>query len=75
MRTFVLAMIVAIGAAALTGPAVAQSVHPTIWQQPPVQCAAGHVWLPDYWDRLNVYNRGQCVTAQEYQHLYTHKHS
>jgi hypothetical protein len=75
MRMLVLAIVTAIGAAALTGPAIAQSVNPTIWQHPPVNCSEGYVWLPAYWDRVNIYHRGQCVTNQEYQHLYTHKHS
>lgn len=84
MRMLVLAMITAIGAAALVGPANAQSTRPPVTppavaqpaQQPGgLACPSGRVWLPAYWDRLSVYHKGQCVTTQEYQHLYTHKHS
>jgi hypothetical protein len=84
MRMFILAMITAIGTAALVGPANAQSSPPPVnppavnapAQQPGgVACASGHVWLPAYWDRLNVYHRGQCISDQEYQHLMTHFHS
>jgi hypothetical protein len=84
MRTLALALITAIGAAAVVGPANAQSGPPPVIPQAVAQpeqqpgglaCSAGHVWLPAYWDRLSVYHRGQCVTDQEYQHLYTHFHS
>lgn len=72
MRMLVLAMAAAIGAGALVGPATAQPAPQPV-QQP--QCSPGYVWLPAYWDRLNVYHRGQCITNQEYQHLYSHIHS
>lgn len=84
MRMFILAMITAIGTAALVGPANAQTSPPPV-NPPPVNqpaqepgglpCPSGHVWLPAYWDRLNVYHQGRCVTNQEYQHLYQHIHS
>ena len=55
-------------------PVIPPAVAPA--QQPGgVACAQGYVWLPEYWDRLNVFHKGQCVTNQEYQHLYTHMHS
>lgn len=82
MRMLLLAMVTAIGVGALVGPANAQAppVTPPAVNQPAQQpgglaCSAGHVWLPAYWDRLNVYHRGQCITDQEYQHLMTHFHS
>jgi hypothetical protein len=85
MRIPALAMITALSTAALLGPANAQSSsRPPVYPPPvnePAQepggltCPTGHVWLPAYWDRLNEYHQGRCVTNQEYQHLYTHIHS
>ena len=84
MRMLALAATAAIGIGALVGSANAQSARPPVIPQAvaePAQqpgglaCSSGYVWLPAYWDRLNVYHRGQCITTQEYQHLYTHVHS
>jgi hypothetical protein len=79
MRMLVLAMITALGTAALVGPANAQSTRPPVTppavdqpaQQPGgLACSQGRVWLPAYWDRLNVYHRGQCISLREYNRLY-----
>jgi hypothetical protein len=84
MRMLLLAMVTAIGVGALVGPANAQSTRPPVTppavsqpaQEPGgLACSAGHVWLPAYWDRVNQYHKGQCITDQEYQHLMTHFHS
>jgi hypothetical protein len=54
MRMAMLALVAALAAMTLTGPAMAQTAPD------PVGCPAGYQWVPGQYDRLGVYQPGHC---------------
>jgi hypothetical protein len=59
MRMAILAIVAAIGAATLIGPAEAQTA------QSSASCPAGYQWVPSGYHRWGVYSLGHCESLDQ----------